>query len=365
MGAMSIHRRSRHARLLLAALALCVSVLGLAGCGTTDTAQVTNPHAPTVALSNSFTGNIWRQTMVNKFADAAKDAQTKGLISDFKIYNAPGNNSATEQIAQIRSILLQKPDLLLIDPASPTALAPVIGQACKFGITVVVFDSGINSDCAYVVTNSFPDWGTTATEAIAKGIGGHGNVLVSRGVVGSAPEAEFYAAQLAVLNKNPGIKTVGTVTGLCDSGTAQKAVLAILSSLPEVNGVAGCGDGMGIAQAFQTAGRPIPTLAFEPSGRALKFWADNSAGKGSIAMMSDPGRAIAALYTGLEILDHQPVDKTTTFPSVLITEQDRDEWLQVVGTDRIASWPWTQDLVRQQIALSKENKLVAPPVPTV
>lgn len=363
---MAVQRRARQTRRLTAVFAVCAILLGLVGCGSSkDDAPVVNPHAPTVALSNSFTGNIWRQTMVDKFADAANDAQANGLISDFKIYNAPGNNSATEQIAQIRSILLQKPDLLLIDPASPTALAPVISQACKFGITVVVFDSGINSDCAYVVTNSFPDWGTTATEAIAKGIGDRGNVLVSRGVVGSAPEAEFYAAQMAALKTKPAIKIVGTVTGMCDSGTAQKAVLAVLSSLPDIDGVAGCGDGMGIAQAFQTAGRPIPTLAFEPSGRALDFWASNPAGKGSIAMMSDPGQAIAALYTGLEILDHRPVDKTTTFPSVLITEDDRDQWLKVVRTDQIASWPWTQDLVRRQIALSKQHELVTPPIPTV
>jgi len=363
---MAIPRRRSHLRLQVLAVSACISVLGLAGCAnsSSDNAPVANPNAPTVALSNSFTGNIWRQTMVNKFTDAAKDAQAKGLISNFKTYNAPGNNSATEQIAQIKSILLQKPDLLLIDPASPTALAPVIGQACKFGITVVVFDSGINSDCAHVVTNSFPDWGKTAATAVVKGIGGQGNVLVSRGVVGSAPEAEFYKAQLSVLKANPKTKVVGTVTGLCDSGTAQKAVLAVLSSLPKVDGVAGCGDGLGIAQAFQTAGRPIPTLAFEPSGRALTFWSHNRAGTGSIAMMSDPGQAIAALYTGLAILDKKPVAKTTTFPSVLITEQNRDKWLKVVRPDQIATWPWTKALVEQQIKLSKQGNLVTPPVPT-
>ncbi|MCH6470060.1 substrate-binding domain-containing protein [Sinomonas terrae] len=345
---------------------------GLAACGQGGSNGASGGSAgasgpPTVALSNAYIGNSWRQSMIDDFQNAAKQAQAAGTIKSFTVANAPGNNSATDQISQIKTVLLSKPDILLIDPASPTALVPVINQACNMGVKVVVFDSGIGSDakCAYVVTDSFTQWAKTATEAVAKGMGGKGNLLISRGVVGSAPEAEYYAEQKDVLKGYPGIKVVGTDTGYCSSAEAQKAVLGMIASLPKVDGVAGCGDGFGIAQAFASAGRPIPAVTFEPSGQALRYWKGNQVGAGSVAIMSDPGESVAALYTALDIYHGKDVSKTTTFPSVEITQQTRDQWLKVVGQDQIASWQWTQQLVDQQIALSKQgDQLVAPPIPT-
>ncbi len=346
----------------VAGLALA-AVLALAGCAA-PAASADAHHAPFVALSNSFIGNSWRQSMVNQFERVAKQAQAQGVISGYKIANAPGDNSATNQIAQIKTLLLQKPDILLIDPASPTALTPVIQQACSIGVTVVVFDSASEAPCATVVTNSFPDWARISTEAVIKGMGGKGNLLISRGVVGSAPEAEFYAAQKKVLAKYPDVKVVGTVTGFCDSATAQKAVLGVLSSLPKVDGVAGCGDGYGIAQAFQTAGRRIPVLAFEPSGRALRFWKSHTVGSGSIAIMSDPGQVSAGFYTALDIRKGRKIASTVIFPSVEITEDQRDAWLPHVSQDAIASWQWTQELVdRQLTADAKHTTAPLPPVP--
>jgi ribose transport system substrate-binding protein len=357
------HRRKPLA--LIAGLAVvATAMLGLTGCSSASSAASNTDHAPFVALSNSFIGNSWRQSMVNQFQSAAKKAVANGTISGYKIANAPGANSATNQIAQIKTLLLQKPDILLIDPASPTALTPVIQQACSIGVTVVVFDSASEAPCATVVTNSFPDWAKVSTEAVIKGMGGKGNLLISRGVVGSAPEAEFYAAQKKVLAKYPNVKVVGTVTGFCDSATAQKAVLGVLSSLPKIDGVAGCGDGYGIAQAFQTANRKIPVLAFEPSGRALRFWENNKVASGSIAIMSDPGQVTAAFYTSLDIRKGRKVASTVIFPSVEITEQQRAAWLPHVDQDAIAAWPWTQALVDKQLTADADKTTTAlPPVP--
>lgn len=350
---------------VVSALALTAfATAGLVACSPAGEDPATN-DAPSVALSNAFIGNAWRQSMITAFEDAAEKAEADGLISSFKVSNAPGENSATEQIAQLKSILLEQPDILLINPASPTALSPTIAQACAAGIIVVVFDSGIESDCAYVVTNSFPEWATVATTNIAEAMGGEGNLLISRGVVGSDPEQQYYDAQLKVLEDYPGITIVGEVTGFCSSAKAQEAVLGVLASLPEIHGVAGCGDGFGIAQAFATAGRPIPALAFEPSGRALKYWAENPVGAGSIAIMSDPGQSVAALFTGLEIFNGTEVETTTIFPAVLITEDARDEWIDVVGDDQIASWQWTKELVAAQIAgQASGSDVPLPPVPT-
>ncbi|MEV0155538.1 ABC transporter substrate-binding protein [Micromonospora sp. NPDC050686] len=353
-------RRAVVAAALAASLAAAAS-----GCGSAADGTAGGDDKPFIALSNGFIGNGWRQTMIAKFEQAATKAQQDGLIGKYKVVNAPGENSATEQVAQIKSLLVQKPDALLIDPASPTALKPVIEQACNQGVKVVVFDSAIDAPCAHVLLNSFKDWATAAAEPLIEGIGGKGTVIVSRGVVGSQPEAEMYQTTQDILAKHPDVKVAATVNGMCDGAKAQKAILGVLSSVPTVDGVIGCGDGYGVAQAFGTAGKPVPALTFETNGRALNYWKDNKLDNGSVAVMSDPGQSVAALWEALDLLDGKDVPKELTFPIVLVEQQDRDAWAAVLKPDEYAAWPWTQELFRQQVeAVKNGSKPVTPPIPS-
>jgi ribose transport system substrate-binding protein len=351
----------------VAAVAALVALSGSACGGATDASTGSGSASgdkPFIALSNGFIGNGWRQTMVSKFEDAAKQAQADGVVGKYKVVNAPGQNSASEQVAQIKSLLLQKPEALLIDPASPTALAPVVQQACNAGVTVVVFDSAINAPCAHVLQNSFVDWATDAAKPLLEGIGGKGNLIVSRGVVGSQPEAEMYATTKKILGGYSGVKTVATVTGMCDGATAQKAVLGVLSSVPTVDGVIGCGDGYGVAQAFATAGKPIPAVDFETNGRALNYWKDNNINNGSVAVMSDPGQSVAAMWEALDLLNGKDVPKHMVFPIVLVQQKDRDAWAKALKPDEYAAWPWTQALFHKQVeAIRSGGAPVQPPVP--
>ncbi|MEU3454974.1 ABC transporter substrate-binding protein [Micromonospora sp. NPDC006766] len=363
---MRTHSSSRRRRTAVAAALVAAVAVTATGCGSgTSGGNAKNGDKPFIALSNGFIGNGWRQTMIAKFEAAATKAQNDGLIGKFKVVNAPGENSATEQVAQIKSLLLQKPDALLIDPASPTALKPVIQQACDAGIKVVVFDSAIDAPCAHVLLNSFKDWATAAAEPLVQGIGGKGTVIVSRGVVGSQPEEEMYQTTQEILAKNPEVKVAATVNGMCDGAKAQQAVLGVLSSVPKVDGVIGCGDGYGVAQAFTTAGKPIPAVTFETNGRALKYWQDSKLDNGSVAVMSDPGQSVAALWEAIDLLDGKDIPKELTFPIVLVEQKDVAAWAGVLKPDEYAAWPWTQELFRQQVeAVKSGGAPVQPPIPT-
>ncbi len=326
----------------------------------------TAAEKPTVALSNAFLGNAWRRSMITAFEEAAIKAEADGLIASFQVSNAPGENSATEQIAQLKALLLDEPDILLVNPASPTALNPTLQQACDQGIVVVVFDSSTELECVHIVTNSFGDWARLSTQAVIDGIGGKGNVIIARGVQGSPPEIEMYDVQTALLYDNPDVKVVGEFFTFCDSAKAQEALLGTIASLPEIDGVIGCGEGLGAVQAFQTAGRDIPVVAFAPSGRALKFWGEGNGAPGSVAVMSDPGQGVAALFTGINIHNGQEVPRITIFPPVVVSDEERDQWIAVVGDDEIASWQWTQELVDAQLKANIDGTVAdaaLPPVP--
>ncbi|MGZ9719029.1 substrate-binding domain-containing protein [Rhizobium miluonense] len=345
---------------LLAILAMSAVTMPSVGA-----AQEKKP-APRVALSNAYLGNAWRRSMVAAFEKAGAKAKDDGLISSWQVSNAPGENSATEQIAQLKALLLDKPDILIVNPASAEALNPTLQQACNQGTVVVIFDSSTDLKCAHVVSNSFSDWARLSTQAIIDGIGGKGNVLIARGVQGSPPEKEMYAVQKKLLDAQPGIKVVGEVFTFCDASKAQEALLGIIASLPEVNGVVGCGEGLGAVQAFLAAGRKAPVVAFAPSGRALKFWGEGNGGPGSVAVMSDPGQGVAALFAAIDIYNGQDVPRVTVFPPVVVSDKARDAWIAAVGDDQIASWQWTKELVDKQIQANiagTVGEAALPPVP--
>ncbi|MFO1150514.1 MAG: ABC transporter substrate-binding protein [Alsobacter sp.] len=350
-------------------LVCLAAAAGMAACALSAPSPVSAQEKkapPKVALSNAFLGNAWRRSMIKVFEEAATKAQKDGLISSWKVSNAPGENSATEQIAQLKALLLEKPDILIVNPASATTLNPTLKQACDQGITVVVFDSATDLQCAYLVTNSFGDWARLSTKAVLDGMGGKGNVVIARGVQGSPPETQMYAVQTELVKANPNVKVVAEIFGFCDSDKAQEALLGTIASLPKVDGVIGCGEGLGAVQAFKTAGRPAPVVAFAPSGRALKFWGEGNGAPGSVAVMSDPGQGVAALFAAIDIYNGKKVPRVTIFPPVVVSDAERNKWIAAVGEDEIASWQWTQALVDKQIQANVDGKVAEaalPPVP--
>ena len=108
------------------------------------------------------------------------------VVPKYATVNAPGENSATEQASQIRSLVLQKPDMLVVIPASSTALVPAVQEACDAGITVLVLDADMKAPCAHIVRNDYAKWGEVSLVPALKAINGKGDVIINRGVIGSA-----------------------------------------------------------------------------------------------------------------------------------------------------------------------------------
>lgn len=157
------------------------------------------PQAPVVALSNAYYGNTWRHQMVEAFEAAAKQAKSEGKIADYIVMN--GDGSVAQQNSQIGELILKKVDVLLVDAASETAVNSVIEKACKAGIIVISFDSIANAPCNYQLNFDFKGYKAQQAEAVFKMLNGKGNVIVVRGVKGSAPDNDMYSAQESVLKK--------------------------------------------------------------------------------------------------------------------------------------------------------------------
>ncbi len=347
--------------LLVAVVLTLVAFGGRAGAAPT---RSSGPYV--IALSNSFLGNTWRKTMVDIFEQTARQAKAQGLIKDYRTENT-AENTATEQIAQIKSLILEHVSAILIDSASASALNPVIHQACGQGILVVVFDSLASEPCEYNLEDSIYQYGFQEGHYVAEGMHGKGNVIIARGVVGSAPEAVIYQGQRDALKAYKGIKIVSTVIGQASDPVTEQAILSVLPSLPSVQGVITGGSSFGAVQAFQKAHRPLPVVAFDNSGEALHFWQTQHAktGYNAVSLRTEPGQAAAAFWEALDLLQGHKVPKMLVFPNLVVTPSNLNQWASVVPVGRVAAYLWTRHETEQEITRIKNHQaLLIPPVPS-
>lgn len=348
------------------AAASAVALLAMAACGGsaggTSNGSDADGDGISIALSNGFV-NGWRLTLIEKFEAEAEKLKAEGVVSDYTTVNAPGENSATEQATQIRSLMLEDPDVLMVIPASSTALVPAVEEACNAGITVIVLDADMDAPCATVVRNDYAKWGEESIKPALEAIGGKGNIVINRGVIGSQPEEEFHARQLEILKDYPEVEVAAEVKGFCDSGTAQKELVGVLGSLPEIGAVPGCIGGMGVVQAFQSAGREAPVVVFDTDGKSLRFWQDSGINNGSFATLTDPGQAVAAIYVALALVDGEELPDEVVLPLLQIDQSQLGYWLSELGPDDYAAYPWDRETVRAALdAVKAGEPAVAPQV---
>jgi ribose transport system substrate-binding protein len=242
---------------------LCVSLAALAAAATLGqptpvAAQGSEPYV--IYLSNNFVGNDWRQQM-QRVAQVAVDKGPLAGKVDLRIEVAEGTVQA--QINSLNNIIRQKPDAILIDAASDSALNPTIKRACDEGIVVISFDQTVTEPCAYALGSNWDMIPAVLAEWMAEQLGGKGKVIVDRGLAGAPISAQLEGGYKKVLEQYPDIEIVGPWNGDYALGPEQSGVAALLAANPEIDGILTQGYGSGAIQALKDAGRPIvPVTGF-------------------------------------------------------------------------------------------------------
>ena len=288
---------------------------------------------PVIALSNSFYGNSWRKQMVDSMQEAAKDAKANGQIADFIVANGDGTENT--QVQQLNSLILQKVDAIVINAASLTGLNGALAKAHKQGIKVIAFDSIVSSPYAYKIEYDNASWGSISAEYVVKRFDGKAKVLITRGVMGSAPEKADYDAMMAVFKKHPGIKILGEVDTGADIAKSQSAVANVLPSFPEIDACVGMSGDFGVVQAFLNAGRKVPVIVGSNRAEFIKWWIEEKQKSGyeTISLGSEPSIGAVAFWVAVHILqgDKVPemIKKPYELPLVPVTNANVDEFKDI------------------------------------
>jgi ribose transport system substrate-binding protein len=247
-------------RRLLALAAGTLLAFTLAACGSDEpsggTAGGGGDQKWVVGVSNTLVGNGWREEMI---CSVKAEALASGRVS--KVVVANRNGGPTEQIADLRSLISQGVNAIIVNPSDREKLNPVIKQAKDKGIVVVAVDQAVSAPEAYVATNDQVAYGRLGGEWLAKALGGKGNVVEMRGIAGVPADDDRHKGFTEALAAYPDIKVVKEVFTGWDFSKGGQQALDLLNSSTKIDGIWTSGIDYTVVNAFKTLNKPyVPVV---------------------------------------------------------------------------------------------------------
>ncbi|WP_216589193.1 ABC transporter substrate-binding protein [Streptomyces brasiliscabiei] len=334
-----------NARSVRGALAVAASLCALAGItacnvesGSTsagaDKADKSASSAPRakdlkVGWSTIYLTPSWMQQTLKMLQTDVDKLKSAGKVSSFKTFNANGDTS--QQIAQIRAMIQQKYDVILVDAGSSTALNPALEQAVAAGITVVAFDSLPTSTKVIRVGTDQKAWGSMMAEWLAKKLDGKGSIIAMNGPAGVAVSEDRWSGAETVFKKYPDIKIVSNVHSEYNLAPAAQAFASAYSAHPDIDGVFSQGGALSAAalQTLVKQDKKLVPITGENYNGFLKLWqSKQKEGFSSLATAQPNYLSVIALEAAVAKLEGVDVPQDIDVPLPEITDDNLGDYAE-------------------------------------
>jgi ribose transport system substrate-binding protein len=223
-----------------------------------ETAKI-KEQKPKAAIVMHYAGNDWSQAQVA----GLKEQFGKMGIEVIAVTDA--GFKPEKQVADIETVLAQKPNIIVSIPTDPVSTAEAYRKAAEQGVKLVFMDNvpkGLTAGKEYVSVVSADNYGNgvAAAHLMAKALKGKGKI----GLVFHA--ADFFVTRQrldgfknTIKENYPDIKIVGEqgIGGPDFTGDADKAASALLTSNRDLNGIWAVWDvpAEGVISAARAAGK--------------------------------------------------------------------------------------------------------------
>jgi ribose transport system substrate-binding protein len=213
----------------------------------------------TAAIVMHYGGNDWSQAQINGLN------QQFGEMGIEVVATTDADFKPEQQVSDIETVLALEPDIIVSIPTDPVATSEAYKKAAAQGVKLVFMDNVPNDMVAgqdYVSVVSADNYGNGVASAhlMAQALGCEGKV----GAI--YHEADFFvtrqrwdAFKATIEESYPGIEIVEEqgITGPDFTGDAEKAASAMLTKVPDLDGIWAVWDvpAEGVVAAARTAGR--------------------------------------------------------------------------------------------------------------
>ncbi|WP_276502801.1 hybrid sensor histidine kinase/response regulator transcription factor [Terrimonas pollutisoli] len=317
-----------------------------------------NKKAVVIGFSQNSGTAAWRKIML----DWMNRELTFYPEAELIYKDAKGNSEL--QVKQIRELLSQGIDILLVSPNEPYPLTPVIEECYKKGIPVIIIERKTASSfySSYVGADNY-EIGVLAGNYIRNILNGHGNIVEITGVPQTTPAIERHKGLLDGIKPASGIKIIAQVSGSWEKDSAAREISKITAKLQQADLVFAQNDLMALGAHEIYKKMKI--------ARKIKFIGiDGLPGpNGGIQLVSDkildatllyPTGGTEAIQTAFKILHKEPYSKENKLQTLVIDSSNVR--LMSLQLDKLNSQQSDierrQRLIDKQIAITENQRII-------
>ncbi|AXE76085.1 ABC transporter substrate-binding protein [Streptomyces atratus] len=276
-----------------------------------------------LCLSNAGVFNPWRQVgLKNMQAEAGLHKE----ITDFTVLDAQGKDD--KQISDIQELAGQGCDVLIVSPNTTATLTPAVEQACG-KVPVIVFDRGVETDCAVTFINPIGGYGygAVAADFLVEKVKPKGKILalrISPGV--DVLETRWSAAKVALDKSGLDVVDVKFTDG--DPAKTKAIVTDAITRNGDIDGVWMDSGATSVAavEAFEDAGKDVPPITGEDQQDFLQVWKEKKLT--AIAPSYPTFQWRTPVIAALKILKGEQVPKEWKLPQPTVTQDTLDQYLK-------------------------------------
>jgi len=311
--------------------ALAAGLALLAGCTPQEKKAEGGIAAPNkakfvIGMSQCNLGEPWRVQMNKDIEDAAKEHETEINM----IFKDAQNKSETQQ-AQVRELIQQKVDLIIISPRESRPLTKPVEEAMEAKIPVIVLDRNVETEnFTCFIGSDNVKIGQEAGKYVAKLLGGKGKIVELKGLQTTKPGHDRHDGFMEGL-KGTDIKVVFDADCQWLEGKARDEMASALARFPndgDIDLVYGHND--------PSAHGAYMAVKQEGKGREnkIKFVGIDALPHEGVKYVKDglfaatfqyPTGGKEAIESALKILNGEKVEKKLTLGTKLFTKENVDK----------------------------------------
>ncbi len=276
-----------------------------------------------LCFSNAGVFNPWRQVgMKNMKAEAALHKE----ITEFTVLDAQGKDD--KQISDIQELAGRDCDALIVSPNTTATLTPAVEQACAKG-PVIVFDRGVETDCAVTFVNPVGGYGygQVAAGFLKEKVEPGGKILALRISPGVDVLETRWSAAKAVFDDSE-LEVVDAKFTEGDPARTKSVVADALTRHGDIDGVWMDSGATAVAavEAFEDAGKDVPPITGEDQQDFLQAWKDKDLT--AIAPTYPTFQWRTPVIAALRVLKGEEVPKEWKLPQPTVTRDNLDQYLK-------------------------------------
>jgi signal transduction histidine kinase/DNA-binding response OmpR family regulator len=272
------------------------------------------------------------------------------------IYRQAGRNSQ-KQVEQIRELLSQGIDILIISPNETEPLTPIVEEVFNSGIPVIVVDRKIASNLytAYVGADNY-EIGKMAGQYAAQLLNGKGKIIEISGIPKSSPAIERHTGFIDVLHTYSSIKIIETIDGKWEKHKVQEELFQRPSDLNSIDLIYAHNDLMGlgayevfIKEKISKIPKIIGVDGLPGKGGGMEFVAD----KVLTATLLYPTGGQEAIQIALKILNKQAYKKDNHLQTSVIDSTN----VRLLSLQNSKVVNLQKGIERQQTMLTEQQRI--------